>query len=158
MAYGNWGAVVLRNGERMRSHEDNVPYAEDTNLAGYHNAFGVQVKGLGAHHAIVGSGRVRVCGYKSSAYLFVDGVEVSDHPIASVQDYGGDGEGRWSGAVEGCEILVEATENFVEISMTEPDGSRWFARCGYEFGAGHGNDERDEIETRKLANMPSVKG
>ena len=72
MAYGNWGGNVFKNGIRQKYREDNTPYKEKENKPGYHQAFGRR-EGLDPHHAVLGNGRVRLCGYKSNTRLYLEG-------------------------------------------------------------------------------------
>lgn len=157
MAYGNWGAFVFRNGERMRDHEDATPYKEKEYPSGYHQAFGilgivigpdgaaVPVKKpdgeLRCQHASLGDGRVRLCGYKCYPLLFLDGCEV-DIERFRVGDDGSEEYSAYAGTVEGHDFRAERRENFVELYMKSPDGAAWTSTCGFEYGAGHMEDSR----------------
>lgn len=149
MAYGNWGAFVYRNGERMREWEDQTPYQEQRLVPGYHQAFGLlpdaqtgevakrTESDLRTHHAVLGQQRVRLCGYKCYAVLFIDGKRVEDltpyelpgDPDAYSKDINGE--------FEGYEFRAEHEANFVALYLREPDGTVWTSRCGYEYGSGH---------------------
>lgn len=140
MAYGNWGATVFCNGERRRDREDATPWREDQ-PSGYHQAFGIGVKNgviaidanLSAHHAVLGTGAVRLCGYKCYPALFVNGCEVK-----LTLEFPGDGERVSMGGSlhTGHEWRATMRTNFVNLYLRDPDGAVWTATCGYEYGAG----------------------
>ena len=144
MAYGNWGAIVKRNGERVRTHEDATPYAEETTEPGYWQAFGRAFdEKLNPHHAVLGGQRLRLCGYKCYPRLFVDGQERDLAGWLDV-DHGSEmGERVFDGEIDGYRFHAEESENFVDLELTEPDGTKWEARCGYCYGAGF-EDGEDE--------------
>ena len=145
MAYGNWGAFVYRNGERMRDWEDQSPYQETTLVSGYHQAFGMQVgkdgqvtkaergRELGPHHAVLGQQRIRLCGYKCYPVLLVDGkrVELEPYCLNPGEDYE-----EHKGEIDGYVFTSERGENSVHLYLREPDGTVWTSTCGYEMGAG----------------------
>jgi hypothetical protein len=152
MAYGNWGATVYRNGERQPTREDNTPYHEDELTPGYHQAFGANLKAGGTveqmpetirfhcHHAVLGSGPFRLCGYKSWPVIFMDGKDVpiarfAKTPSDEWQWYGSDGI---EGEIGGYKISAEPGEDTegVFLNLTEPDGTKWASHCGYGIGAG----------------------
>ena len=64
MAYGNYGAIVTKNGERCPDREDNTPYKEGDMQAGYHQAF-LRSEGADPHHAVIGDGDIRLCAHKT---------------------------------------------------------------------------------------------
>lgn len=128
MAYGNWGAFVYRNGERMRQWEDNTPYRESDLPSGYWQAFVQPDKNIGTHHAVLGEKRVRLCGYKCYPVLFIDGARIDEGQYA-------DGIIVLDG--ERYKFSIDRDDNMVDLELTEPDGTEWTARCGYEYGAGH---------------------
>jgi hypothetical protein len=152
MAYGNWGAWVYRNGVHMPTHEDQTPYREELE-AGYFQAFralpdGVGVKldeTLNPHHAVLGSGRVRLCGYKSYPVLFLDGQPVDLD--AYVVDRDDEGDTEWRGELEGYRFQAELADydhrNKVDLLLVEPDGTRWTARSGYCIGSGWDDEPWD---------------
>lgn len=117
MAYGNWGAFVYRNGKRAKDHED---------ASFRKNAYGRD----DVKHAVLGGGRVRLCGYKCYPELFVDGEE------RELKWKGGVSHQELSGSVEGFDWSAEMTENMVHLYLREPDGTVWSASCGFEHGAG----------------------
>lgn len=166
MAYGNWGAFVYRNGERMREWEDATPYKERVYSPGYHQAFGVariyraedgtvavdkrQEDDLRPQHAVLGDQRVRLCGYKYVPRLFVDGkvVDLDQYGLAASDEPWTDAKGairhdfkEFMGdlCLDGAEYRIHAvlTDNFVDLELEQPDGVKWTARCGYAYGAGH---------------------
>jgi hypothetical protein len=142
MAYGNYGAIVKRNGERVESMEDQVPYSED-GPSGYGamflrgDGFGRPAGSLGPHHAVMGSGPVRFCGYKCWPVLLVNGESV-DLEERFVQQRDSDGSPiEWAGEIEGFRFYaVHYDNNMLDIELTEPDGTAWCAKCGYGYGAG----------------------
>ena len=148
MAYGNWGAFVYRNGERMTQWEDNTPYRETELQAGYWQAFA----GTGAHHAVLGEKRVRLCGYKCYPSLMVDGVkaDIDSYGQAdpSVDDSFTGSNGvyypdfhHFSGDInldgDTYHLSADRDGNMLDLELIEPDGTKWTARCGFEYGAGH---------------------
>lgn len=157
MAYGNWGAFVYRDGERQREWEDNTPFRETELTAGYWQAFG---SALGSEddgpkpspcHAVLGSKNVRLCGYKCYPRLMVDGKEVDLDPFmtewstwTSPQDGHEERDGEvWAGEIEGHTfraVFDTERQNMIDLELTEPDGAKWTARCGYMYGAGHMDD------------------
>lgn len=154
MAYSDYGAFVYRNGERQRSHEDAPPYREDR-LAdqGWTRLWTLRAEGLDCYHAVLGQDRVRLCGYKNSPSLFIDGEEVADilpylveGEVEEWRDSDGTlhhscEEGTYAGEVDGYRWRArQFNGNMVDLEMTEPDGTRWKARCGYLYGNGHMED------------------
>lgn len=77
MAYSNWGAFVFRNRERTKTHEDAIPYKEQEGSSGFPLVLLEREGTLGAHHAVLGAGRVRLCVYKTTPHLFLDGRDVT---------------------------------------------------------------------------------
>ena len=97
MAYGNWGAFVYKDGERQPKREDNTPYCEDELEPGYYQAFGgndengeriITGKKLGVHHATMGHGKFRLCGYKSYPVIFLEGKEIDINQFAKDENKG----------------------------------------------------------------------
>lgn len=152
MAYGNWGAFVYRNGKRMRFHEDATPYKEHK-VPGYHQAFGLSASfdndgevefykdnELSAHHAVLGSDRVRLCGYKHLPYLYVDGEKVPLDQYVLKGEWPDDR--TYEGMYEDYYFWAEEYNgNMLELVLIEPDGSHWRSTCGYMYGAGHMEDD-----------------
>jgi hypothetical protein len=143
MAYGNWGAFVYKNGVRQTNREDNTPFKEDELQPGYHQAFGRVDTKLDPHHASLGSGPFRLCGYKSSPYLFWEGNAVDDRPYQKGDNAGTD---DWSwydsegieGELNGYKFRATPHEypEAVELWVQEPDGTQWTGKSGYGMGAG----------------------
>lgn len=150
MAYGNWGAFVYRNGERMHEWEDQTPYEEHRLTPGYHQAFGVVHEAgqpvesitidrgrdrISVHHAVLGQQRVRLCGYKNYPIMFLDRERVELDPYL----VGGEpfDNAEYKGEIEGCEFTAEQDGNMLSLYLKEPDGTVWTSTCGYEHGAGH---------------------
>lgn len=139
MAYGNWGAFVYRNGERMTNYEDQTPYQEDEIQSGYWQAFGRQ-DGLRPQHAVLGSGRVRLCGYKHYAILFLDGEWVEDiKKYATSCEEKDESLIQCEGEIEGYKFSFSQFDDpcGINLELIEPDGTKWTSRCGYCIGAGH---------------------
>lgn len=152
LAYGNWGAFVYRDNERMRAHEDATPYHEHDLPPGYWQAFARDATEFGGvplaakpdpHHAVLGSGSVRLCGYKSSAALYLNGERMSyDNFNSSFRSADSDDDCvTWLGEVDGHvfradRILGDGPER-IELMLLEPSGARWTAVSGYQIGAGH---------------------
>lgn len=153
MAYSNWGAWVHRNGEARHDREDvavwntaeaDVPAALSiwTNLLRLREEYGETGEAPAyerAHHAVLGDGYVRLCGYKDWARLFVawpeNKVEQVEIPSPYDQeeaegtvDMGELGQWKWSYDHDGT--------NRIDLRLVEPDGTIWNATSGYCFGAG----------------------
>lgn len=135
MAYGNWGAFVYKNGERQETREDNVPYKEDEIQSGYWQAFLRPDKSIGTHHATLGNGPIRLCGYKCYPVLLWNGkvVDLSQFPRVWEDDE----EYEIISEYKGYKFKIERIENWVSLELIEPDGTRWNTKCGYCIGAGH---------------------
>lgn len=144
MAYGNWGAWVFRNGVNMPNWEDQTPYEEESRESGYHQAFNMDGK-LGVHHAVLGGNEVRLCGYKNYPALFVR-MEAVDLDAYKTSDGDVWADGTWEGEVAGYRFKAEQfNDNMIDLWLLEPDDTRWSARCGYCYGAGHDDrSPRDE--------------
>ncbi|MET0601833.1 MAG: hypothetical protein ABW167_07575 [Baekduia sp.] len=150
MAYGNWGAFVFREGERMPAWEDNTPFRESEALAGYWQAFargrsenvpdmlkeailteprspfshdssGFEIN---PHHAVLGDKALRLCGYKSYPRLYNGGaqIDMDEYVVARAPDWKGA-----KGTVQGDPIKWEG--NFAVVGNTDPafDGTYRFA-------------------------------
>src|SRR5690242_317108 len=137
MAYGNWGAFVYKNGERQRTHEDNTPYKETELEAGYWQAFGPR-EGLGPHHASLGDGAFRLCGYKCYPHLFFKGESINAFDYR-VNPKDGDSDETWSftqsdgieGEIEGYKFsafLAGDDENEINLKVICPNGDEWTSR------------------------------
>lgn len=143
MAYGNWGAFVYKNGERQTNREDNTPFKEDELEHGYWQAFG-RKEGIDPHHASLGSGPFRICGYKSTPVIFWEGVEVDQRPYEKGDNAGTnkfyfyESEGI-EGELNGYKFKAtpDSDPESVCIELIEPDGTKWNTKCGYCIGAGH---------------------
>lgn len=134
MAYGNWGAFVYRNGERMQQWEDQTPYAEESEKSGYAQAF-QRREGLNLHHAVLGGAEVRLCGYKHWPSLWYRMEPVDLAPYRTGVEWGEDYS--WSGEVHGYKFSAEQYDgNMIDLELVDPDGTRWTATCGFEYGAG----------------------
>lgn len=143
MAYGNWGAFVYKNGERQKSREDNTPFKEDETQAGYWQAFGRADTKLSPHHASLGNGPFRLCGYKSYPEIFWEGQSVDITPYQKGDNPGPD----WSwydsdgieGELNGYKFKATPSEDpeAVNLELIEPDGTVWSGKSGYGMGAGY---------------------
>lgn len=144
MAYGNWGAFVYKNGERQRNREDNTPYKEDVLEPGYHQAFGRTESKLDPHHASLGSGPFRLCGYKSHPVIFWDGESIDDSPYQKGENAGTE-EWSWydsdgiEGELNGYKFKATPFSDHEGVSLwcQDPDGTQWASECGYGMGAGY---------------------
>ena len=140
MAYSNYGGRVTRNGVRVTTHEDRTPFHEEDPDSG------VFLQGNNPKHAILGSGRVRLCGYKTDPELWIDGKEIDIEPYC----HGPEGEGAGyaayrdgGGDVDGHRFAwtVARDKNVVALSLVEPDGTLWLGYSGYGTGAGWDDEE-----------------
>lgn len=123
MAYGNWGAFVYRNGERVRENEDAAPFPKQADQPFVQH-----------YHAVLGNDRVRLIGYKHWPALYVNAepVPLDDFMVVAGED------SAWAGTFEGHEFkATQNNGNMIDLWMKEPDGSVWNATCGYCYGAGH---------------------
>lgn len=147
MAYGNWGAFVYKNGERQKQREDNAPFYEEELTPGYYQAFGGNDekgnrlstgKNLYCVHASLGNGRLRLCGYKNSPMLFIDGKEVDIDSYKKGLEIEGRWDNSYEGEIDGYSFKVNQYDgNMVDLVLIEPDGTKWTSTCGYEYGSGH---------------------
>lgn len=147
MAYGNYGAMVFKNGERQQDREDNIPYEESESDSGYYLAFARRKEGLNVHHATMGNGIVRFCAYKSYPCLYVNGEELV------IDQFRTDGHDSndwdfyshvFQGEIEGYKFKAmkgNDSYEFVDLQLIEPDGTEWLGRSGYCFGSGHENED-----------------
>lgn len=120
MAYANWGAIVYRNGERVRSHEDLT--------------LGVGGK---TYHAVLGDGHVRLCGYKDLPVLYVGEECVPTDEYATGPIAAGEYCADISGSVDGYEFsATQPSDGMVDLYLREPDGTVWTSTCGFKYGAG----------------------
>jgi hypothetical protein len=133
MAYGNWGAFVYKNGQRMSDWQDQTPYRETELQQGYWQAFGPR-EGLVPHHAVLGEGRVRLCGYKCYPVLFLDGnrVEMKEMDDEYAED---------EGDLEGFHWSYSMSDNQVELRLLCPNGDLWNGTSGYGMGTGYEDEE-----------------
>lgn len=153
MAYGNWGAYVYKNGERQTEREDNTPYREHELESGYLQAFhpGRRDGSVRPHHAVLGSGRIRLCAHKSAVVLYVDGAEVDSQELRKqyASHLESDDEGYlweaeetiYQGKIEEHSFKAKPFDgNMLDLELIEPDGTHWTARAGYAYGSGHHPD------------------
>lgn len=159
MAYSNWGAFVYRDGKRRRDCEDVPVFGDRSAELAAGSAVRIfvnllKLKEAGrlesspwwqhAHHAVLGDGAVRLCGYKSYPELWVvrDGapekVAIDWDPWSPESPHGY----LQAGQIDGYKWQAEACcdPEAVELLLTEPDGTTWSARSGYCIGAGHDED------------------
>lgn len=152
MAYSNWGAFVYKDGERRTDREDVGVFDDDEkDLPSGQKIFANILKNMDrqnddfwnhSHHAVLGDGPVRLCGYKASPELYkIIGDKVEKVKIPT-PDYEKD---EWEISADGkVEIYGEAWEwkfnqyggNKIDLHLIEPDGSVWNSTCGYCYGAG----------------------
>lgn len=158
MAYSNWGAFVYRNGERQENREDVGVFDEDEagvpsggrifhNLAKNMDRFpdGKTPWWAHSHHAVLGDGPVRLCGYKASPELWwresedATPVHVDLTPYVTTWGDGDDPVG-WYGEYRGhlfTAQMIPDSRSLILLTLITPTGDRWFSRCGYLYGAGH---------------------
>jgi hypothetical protein len=142
MAYGNYGAFVFHCGSRYKNREDQTPYKENEAEAGYHQAFDRNKTGLNPKHAVLGSGSVRLCAYKSVALLYLNGEEIDLNGYAVKDD--DDWETRAKGEIDGYAFAVAEVDRHLYLRLIEPDGSAWFAKAGFAYGDEYGHEEADD--------------
>lgn len=157
MAYSNYGAFVYKDGERRKDREDVAVF--DDHLKHYSSGMRIWANLLEAQkkygdcteqpwhehcqHAVLGDSLVRLCAYKEHAGLW----KLEKDRIIQVKlpetDYSKD---NFQINVHGLVAVYEETwnwafwqynENMINLWLREPNGSQWFAVCGYEYGAGH---------------------
>lgn len=153
MSYSNWGATVYRNGVRVKTREDAVPFAaEDDNpwVIKYINAMRNHDPNKpwnSMHHAVLGDRKFRLCGYKVYPVIYVASesnyrnyvsLEPERREISVSLDYSwertgidyiGDDEYIWTarGYNDGQRM---------DLTLIEPDGTLWTATTGYQYGSG----------------------
>lgn len=153
MAYSNWGGNVYKNGERRKDKEDvGVFDTEESNLPTGFRIFANILKNNKnnnndwynhSHHAVLGDGPVRLCGYKDRPELWVirdDKVEQVDIEIPDWDDDNYDdffnGEIEINGQKWQWEFNLDGDANKVDLTLIEPDGTKWEGFSGYGIGAG----------------------
>lgn len=142
MAYGNYGAFVYHGCSRDKNREDQTPYKESEAESGYHQAFGREKSGLSPKHAVLGSGPVRLCAYKTVPLLYLNGEEIDLEGYKTDEDRN-DIETRVQGEVDGYRFAVAEVDRHLYLRLIEPDGSAWFAKAGFEYGDEYGDAEAD---------------
>lgn len=135
MAYSNYGGRVTRNGIRMTTHEDRTPFREEDPDSGTFH------QGNNPKHAILGSGQVRLCGYKTDPELWIDGQERDLEPYCQ-----GPEDNAWrdgGGDVDGYRFAwtIASDRNLLTLALVEPDGTLWLGYSGYGTGAGWDDEE-----------------
>lgn len=159
MAYSNWGAFVYKNGERQENRED-VPVFGDADVEAAGSAVRIFVNLLKlreqhgdkyedwqrCQHAVLGSGAIRLCGYKSYPKLFratENGAEVIDIDQFKTDkdnhDWNWYDGGEIAGEIDGCKFRATRCEDpeAVELELVEPDGTVWTGKSGIYMGAGY---------------------
>lgn len=158
MAYSDWGAFVYQDGVRREDREDVAVFDDQDkaypsgarifmNLSRNLKRFGREGTATPwyehSHHAVLGDGAVRLCGYKQGPELWRatdEGAERIDmSPYALHVDQDGNPL-AWSGTLDGYTFTatpVEEEHLRLMLLLFEPDGSRWSGHCGYLYGAGH---------------------
>jgi len=153
MAYSNWGAFVYRNGERRPDKEDvGVFDTDEADLPSGARIFANIMKRraqentapwTASHHAVLGDGPVRVCGYKHEPSLWV---WRDDHGEQVALPQPDDTTDQWDLEDQGGTVEVDGQSwrwwfnqyngNMIDLQLIEPDGTTWTATCGYCYGAG----------------------
>jgi len=165
MAYSDYGAFVKRNGKRRKDKEDVGVFDTDeaklpsgqrifANILKRQKETGEDRKWYNhSHHAVLGDGPVRLCGYKQHAELwYIDDqtkevvnfkLPELDYPGAiknahfTFFTYDKKGELTWDDPRHGdYKYEIKQYMNKVDLTFIEPDGTKWTARCGYMYGAG----------------------
>lgn len=155
MAYSNWGAFVYRADKRRRDCED-VPVFGDrsSEVAAPSGARiwvnllkhkpGEQLPWQRAHHAVLGDGPVRLCGYKSYPEVWVLRDETPEKVEIDWEPWGRKGYEPYvrAGEIDGFKWQAEYGQDpeHVGLILIEPDGTPWRAKAGYCIGAGHEDD------------------
>jgi hypothetical protein len=149
MAYSNWGAFVFCNGKRRTDKEDVGVFDTDesclpsgarifANILKNHEADNKDWSAH-SHHAVLGDGPIRLCGYKSGPELwrFADGKPEQIDLDVFISKDSRDDYTHHSGTLDGYEFEAEESENMLDIFLREPNGTEWTSTCGYCYGAGH---------------------
>jgi len=150
MAYSNWGAFVHRNGERRKDKEDVGVFDTDESTipSGWRIVANlVKNRDRGndewynhSHHAVLGDGPVRLCGYKSSPELWIwkDGIALRINlETYRIGNGGEEWEGIYNGEIEGHKFQArQFNGNMLNLWLRELDGSQWQSMCGYCYGFG----------------------
>ena len=152
MAYGNWGAFVYKDGVRQTSREDvpvlgdhdveNVPAAGRiwVNLFKLRAQFpdGEYADFLCSHHAVLGSGALRLVAYKDYPILFRIKSETEVEKIVTCTDTWQE-DGYIHGELDGYRYSAEHCDDplCVDLRLEEPDGTVWTGKSGMYMGAGY---------------------
>lgn len=161
MAYGDYGAIVLKNGIRRYYKEDVAIFTdpEETfgtsveNVASDWRIFQSLIKSdndnreitwlTHIHHGILGDGNIRVLIHKDNApeiYECIDGVAVRVEIPQQLMQYDEDKRIIYHFQYEykGYKFTFNRgnpfDNEFNEISMIEPDGTLWSCVYGYGYG------------------------
>ena len=172
MAYSNWGAFVYRDGERRKDKEDVGVFDTDeaavpTYLRIWFNILKRRLEQhkqwddmspeereadqvRHSHHAVLGDGRVRLCGYKNGPSLWMIGDDGTPHRVV-LPDKPDDPAGCDDDFEVSGDLLVEGATwhwlfhqfdgTMIDLRLKEPTGTVWTSRCGYEYGAGWMDDD-----------------
>lgn len=154
MAYSNWGAFVQLNGERRPDKEDVGVFDTDeafapTGARKFLNILKNHAEGTEndwsrrSHHAVLGDGPVRLCGYRNNPELWIIENEEVKRIELPEPDYENERElSDQSGQVEiNGKVwkwwFNQFDRNMIDLKLIEPDEAEWTSRCGYLYGAGH---------------------
>jgi len=166
MAYSNWGAFVYKDGIRRNDREDVAVFNDDEkdfpqamrifmNISKRRAESGETKESWAehSHHAVLGDGRVRLCGYKDRPELWkIWGskfVNIQILPDRFWDEYDSEEkelakEGIVKiGKKEWCWKFKMYNLNMVDLWLEEPGGSKWNSTCGYCYGAGHMDEEEN---------------
>lgn len=148
MAYGDWGAVVMRNGVRLPYRENVLPYVGDDVYGSLSIMKAFSLSDLNRHmHAVLGDGMVRLCGFKSWPILFVDGAQLTDEQMNEYASR----DKSWKiatvlknalyrgiiGDVRFAAAFVRYDDHELVDLCLQENGNIWLARSGYNVGNGH---------------------
>lgn len=130
MAFMDYEAIIYLNGELLtmgdKAFRRNRPYGGKIEKPD---------KWPRHFHAVIGNGTVQLCGYKATPYLFCDHVGIDiDKYRQNIQTlkapydyhlYEGEIKGRW--------FRANMRSKHVDLWLTEPDGTEWYAVSGYAY-------------------------
>jgi len=98
-----------------------------------------------SYHAVLGNGQVRLCAYKNNPVLWV-WTEEEPKQINLIEN--DEWKKYWDNEYleKSGEIIINGQKwnwyfnkksfNMIDLKLVEPDGTKWTATAGYQFGAG----------------------
>lgn len=164
MAYSNWGATVLMNDKPRLDKEDvGIWDTDEANIPSSMRIFVNILKNeerncnrpdYHSHHAVLGDGLVRLCGYKTTPSIWImdretgEGHKIELYDFKSFKKEGAErshlnfehrpseGEIELNFGEDIWEYKVKRGDNYIILELVEPNGNQWWAKCGYGIGAG----------------------